>query len=78
MDYGVPLDAVLGKDNSKKRQPRYKAILCPFHKETVPSCVVDSKLKKVYCFGCQKEYTLEETLERYEDIMGDIQDESGD
>lgn len=74
MDYGVPLDAVLGKQTEKKKQPRYKAVLCPFHNEKTPSMVVDSKLKKVYCFGCEKEYTLDETIEKYQEIMGDIQD----
>lgn len=32
--------------------PVLKTILCPFHKESTPSCSVDYVKDKFYCFSC--------------------------
>lgn len=42
-----------------------KKIICPFHKESVPSLVVDTKTKKAHCFGCDKDYTLSQVEDAY-------------
>ncbi len=44
-------------------------ILCPFHKEKTPSCVLNTEKKTFYCFGCEKHgtftinYVIEEEVE---------------
>lgn len=38
--------------------------LCPFHKETAPSFMIDKKNGVYHCFGCGKKGTLIELLEK--------------
>jgi DNA primase len=34
-------------------------IICPFHEEKTPSCVIDCHKKRVPCFGCGKGFYYE-------------------
>ena len=40
-----------------------EVIVCPFHQEETPSLVIDHITCRAYCFGCRKEYTLDEVRE---------------
>lgn len=35
-----------------KRQGRDMALLCPFHEEKTPSCVISPEKNLYHCFGC--------------------------
>jgi len=42
---------------------------CPFHKEEVPSLVVDVPRNEWYCFGCKKRGSLKDFIELIENAQ---------
>lgn len=46
-------------------QTKHKKIICPFHKEISPSCIVTDS--KFHCFGCGKSGTLIELKKKMEE-----------
>jgi len=35
------------------------AIICPWHNEKTPSCVIHKSTKHVHCFSCEKDFHYE-------------------
>lgn len=46
-------------------------IVCPFHNDDNPSCMVSDELKTYHCFGCHAKGTAVEFVRDYERIYGD-------
>lgn len=46
-------------------------IVCPFHNDDNPSCMVSDELKTYHCFGCHAKGTVVEFVRDYERIYGD-------
>ena len=51
--------------NSILYDPKREAIICPFHDEKTPSLVLDRKNKTAHCFGCDKDYTMDQVEDAY-------------
>ena len=50
---------LLNKFISKRINETKSLILCPFHKEETPSCMIDVVMKEYYCFSCGAKGELE-------------------
>ncbi|WP_240150331.1 CHC2 zinc finger domain-containing protein, partial [Erwinia amylovora] len=49
----VPLAALAESQGHKLRQQgRDLVLLCPFHQEQTPSCVISPEKNLYHCFGC--------------------------
>lgn len=63
----VPVSKVLGYYGFSVRGQREKAqILCPFHKETHPSFLVNLDKNFCYCFGCAKSWDSIQLIREFE------------
>ena len=50
--------------------PKHRlTILCPFHVESTPSCLVDLKKQTLECVGCGKQVNLKDLTEKEREVI---------